>query len=266
MIFTKASSNPNVLHVYEHVVSARIHDGMRAAGYYCYVDYALKARTFDRGYCFLEIELYNNASLPTVFGKNLNGVAFDKMDVQRAYLQVLAEEGNSFGFLSPSSNLVDEMIAIDALGWKSTNANEIESDLPLVEDSVLADDGPIEVKNYTIELNVELGNFDLPSAEDILKAFGHNMQVDLSNERGYYRELMEVSDEGIKLVFNVVKASVINIGEDLSYLKKIAGELVRSGSFHKFLYTNFSEKEFDSLVVILESFIAKWSTDCFEIE
>jgi hypothetical protein len=262
IIFTKSSSSPNLLHVYEHIISARIHGHMRSVGYYCYIDYALKARTFNNGHCFLELDLYDKNSLPTVLEQNLSGIKFNDTDIQRAYYQVLAEDGRLYGFSSPTYNLLDEMVAMHALSWNLTKSNVTNSKLSITDDRLRVYDDPIEIKDYAMSLKIELDNFSPIFAKDILKAIGHNLQVHLSNERGYYRELMEVGDNSVELGFRVVGAAV-NIERDLSYIKSMANELVRAKSFRR-LSATLNDKEFGSLVATLESSFEAWSVDCLK--
>ena len=263
MIFTKSSNSPNLLHIYEHVISARIHNNMRRAGYYCYADYALKARTFDSGNCFLDIELYDNNHSPALFGQNLSEITFDEADIQHAYLQVLAEESRVFGFLSPTNNLPDEMAAIHASDWSIAKINEIDSNMPNNDDGLLAYGNSIKINDYIIKLKIGLNALKPTLIEDVLKVIGHNIQVHISNEYGYYREFMEISADGINLGFRVLK-STVSIQRDLSYVKSMANELMRAKSFRR-LFASLNQEEFDMLIANMGSSFEAWSADCLEI-
>lgn len=263
-LYLKHSDNPNLLHVYEHVVSIRLHEKLQQEGYFPYVDYALKAITHDSGYSSMSLEIYNN-ELRGVDLKYLNQITFSDEDISKAYLQVIAEEGVTFRLVSPEDNLKDEISKLHASSWTEELKDVDYDSRQMISDKTLLEDDSIVVDEYKMELNFDGVGLQSSVQEDVFSAIGHTLQVYLSNRRGYYRETMELRKAGIVIGFKVPRfvANDINIEDDLAIAKQILYQLLRSRSFDLLFSKHLNNQDASLIRESIKRSIESWSsTNC----
>lgn len=263
-LYLKYSDNPNLLHIYEHVVSIRLHEKLQQEGYFPYVDYALKAITHDSGYSSMSLEIYNN-ELRGVDLKYLNQITFSDEDISKAYLQVIAEEGVTFRLVSPEDNLKDEISKLHASSWTEELIDVDYDSRQMISDKTLLEDDSIVVDEYKMELNFDGVGLQSSVQEDVFSAIGHTLQVYLSNRRGYYRETMELRKAGIAIGFKVPRfiASEIDMEDDLKVSKQIISQLLHSQSFESLFSKKLEHQELSGIIESIEKSIENWSpTNC----
>ncbi|RWZ78558.1 MAG: hypothetical protein EOT05_02300 [Candidatus Microsaccharimonas sossegonensis] len=234
-IYKKYSPRPNILHLYEHVVSIHIHEQLRKMGYYCYVDYAIKAQTHDQGLATITIEVYNSM-LETEWSDLLlwNFEITDAL-IQIAYYQFLAEEGVLFTV--KNANLKEELEVEHSNGWQTTKNIDTPKDISGKDDTALvASSKDIPLLSYDIVLNFQKKEVAKESYHDALLTLGHNIQVHLSNKKGYYRSEFSVIGNEIKLSFQVIELLSNTLGQSDSLIATgVIEELIESEALDVFI-------------------------------
>ena len=263
--YLKHSDTPNLLHVYEHVISLCIHRKLQQNGYNPYVDYALKGETHDSGYSVISLEIYNKRAKGIVNPKYLNELTVDDRDVYVGYLQVLAEEGITFRFVKPGDDLMGELNRLHATPWVEEASHLDDTGRQIIKDKTLGEDSPIGVADYSMSLN--LGNTDLNGAalEGVAAVIGHTAQASLSNQRGYYREVMKVTKTGLHLGYRVAEVLIddISIEDDLFLSKEIVRNLIHSQSFRTLLMELLGQQDISMALASIEGSVETWSVqDC----
>lgn len=214
-----------MLHLYEHVVSIVLHNFLRGKKYYCYVDYAIRALTYDKeGFCELSVEVYNDDLLSIIDESLLSKLTINESIMIAAYYQLLGEE--SATFVTRSGKLQEEILKLHAIPWTQLDLDVTNS--AVSGDTILVQNTYLPTYEYKITIHVKAGDFAESVLTELLLLTGHNLQVFLSNKRGYYRQDLITTGNEVMIV-NIVAYPLnetINSEADILMGVKLIEEII----------------------------------------
>lgn len=247
--YVKYSTQPNLLHLYEHVVSIHVHDLLRSEGYYVYLDYALSALTYDAGYSTFTLEIYN-PNLATVFNAEmLFDFTIDEKTIMASYRQLINEEGTTFAL--HSDDLSSVLNGIHASPWSERADAKLNIPHNEVIDTILVREyRGLDLSTYSLSMNFNSLAMDAKSRSSLLLLLGHNIQVFISNLTGYYREDLRIAGDNVELSFRVASPlnESIDYQNDIKLAKEILLKMSSSIPFDLLIETSIDDKKYNEII------------------
>jgi hypothetical protein len=160
---------------------------------------------------------------------------------------------------------MSEMNRLHAIPWTEVSSRLDHKGRHMIIDNTLEEDSSMEVVDYRMNLNLESTGLDRVALKGVFAAIGHTAQVSLSNQRGYYRDVMKETKIGLNIGYRVAELLIhdISMEDDLLLAKESVRDLMNSQSFKVLLMECIGSHDVDIALALIEESVESWSVqDC----